>query len=289
MSHSLPRSTQPLSLKTFLQYLGLVLLALLAIGPFLWLLSTALKSGDENIFAYPPQWIPEHPTVENFQGVWNAVPIGLYMLNSFAVAALTVVLNLILSALAAYPLARMNFKGKKVILILILSTMMVPFQVMMIPLFQLMLQLNLSESSGLIPLYLALSLPFAISGFGIFFLRQAMLSIPLALEEAAVLDGCNRLQVLIRVVLPMIRPALATLAIFTFIASWGEFLWPSLLLNDPEHLTLPVGLVQLQGMFSANWRFIAAGTCLSMVPIIVVFLSLQRFFLAGQDAGAVKG
>lgn len=275
--------------KKSLHYAVLVLLVVVAIGPFLWLLSTALKDSAENIFQYPPQLLPQHPTLQNFAEVWGAVPLMAYFWNSLIVAFLTVVLNLLFSLLAAYPLARMRFKGQRTFFFTILATMMIPFQVIMIPLYLIVLQMGLHESAGITSSWLGLALPFAVSGFGIFFIRQALVTLPKDLEESAVLDGCNSFQILFRILLPLISPTLATLAVFTFMASWGEFLWPSIMLSEPTHFTLPVGLVQLQGAFSANWRLIAAGTILSMLPVLVFFLLLQRYFVSGTLAGSVKG
>ncbi|MDX2084665.1 MAG: carbohydrate ABC transporter permease [Candidatus Melainabacteria bacterium] len=271
-----------------LRYGLLLLLTLAAIGPFAWLLSTALKSSGENIFAYPPRWLPEQPTLQNFVKVWQSLPMDRYFFNSLGVGFLTVALNLGFSVLAAYPLARLRFKGQRLALFLVLATMMVPFQVIMIPLYLLLLQLQLTEGHGLLASWLGLALPFAVSGFGIFFVRQALLSLPTALDEAARLDGCNGLQTLWYVLLPPIRPTLATLAVFTFMASWGEFLWPSILISRPENMTLPVGLVQLQGLFSADWRLVAAGTIVSIVPVLVFFIALQRYFVQGVLSGASK-
>lgn len=279
---------------TVLIYGLLILLSLAAIGPFLWLLSTALKSSDENIFSAIPRFIPEHPTLENFSEVMKKLPMWHYFFNSLVVTLLTVILNVVFSVLAAYPLARMQFRGRQAVFALVLSTMMIPFQVLMIPLYLIMLKLGLTDSNpglfgSLVNGWLGLVLPFAVSGFGIFFVRQALMSLPRELEECAVLDGCNSLDVLCRVLLPLIAPTLATLAAFTFMATWGEFLWPSILQSDPQKFLLPLGLIQLQGVFSANWRLIAAGTVLAMIPIIVFFLMLQRYFVSGTLAGSVKG
>ncbi len=177
---------------------------------------------------------------------------------------------------------------------------MIPFQVIMIPLYLMMLKIGLSDYTSLAELFnlpglpplnvwLGLAIPFAVSGFGIFFMRQALVGLPRDLEESAILDGCNSFQVLWRVLVPLVRPNLATLAIFTFMASWGEFLWPGILLSEEHHFTLPVGLVYLQGAFSANWRLVAAGTILSMVPILGFFVVLQRYFVTGSLSGSVKG
>lgn len=276
-------------MKKTIQYVILLFLALLAIGPFLWLLSTALKSPDENIFAYPPQFIPAHPTLDNFASVWQKVPMLWFFINSIVVTLLTIFFNITLSVLAAYPLARMRFKGQGFIFFSILATMMIPFQVLMIPLYLICLKLNMTDSAGIINGWMGLVLPFAISGFGIFFVRQALVTLPKELEESAVLDGCNSVQTLWHILLPLIRPTLATLAVFAFMATWGEFLWPSIILSDPAHFTLPVGLVQLQSAFSSDWKLIAAGTILSMIPVLFFFFALQRYFVSGATSGAVKG
>jgi putative chitobiose transport system permease protein len=168
--------------------------------------------------------------------------------------------------------------------------MLIPFQVVMLPLFLLVMRLGLTHESGWLAGWLGLALPFAISGFGIFFVREALKTLPPDMMEAAVLDGANAVQRLVYVVVPLLKPTLATLAIFTLLASWGEFLWPSIVLSHQEQFTLPLGLVQLQGQFGSDWRLIAAGTLLSMVPVLVLFVLLQHWFLQSNatDAG-VKG
>lgn len=281
-------------MKNLLRYLGLILLALIAVGPFLWLLSTAMKSGTENIFEYPPHFLPQSPTLSNFAEVWQKLPMLDYFLNTIVITVMTVFFNLLFSLLSAYPLARMSFKGRQGIFLLVLATMMIPFHVVMIPLYLFMLKLGLHDSNtGLFGSHmngwLGLVLPFAVSGFGIFFVRQALVSLPKELEECAVLDGCTSVDVLFRVLLPLMLPTMATLAVFTLMSMWGEFLWPSILQSDPKQFVLSVGLVQLQGAFSANWRLIAAGTILSMLPVIVFFVVLQRYFVSGVLAGSVKG
>ncbi|MEM0951451.1 MAG: carbohydrate ABC transporter permease [Cyanobacteria bacterium P01_H01_bin.74] len=271
-----------------LRYMALVLVSALALIPFLWLLSTALKHPSENVFQYPPQFIPETVTIVHFVRIVQELPILNFMGNSIVATALTVGLNLLLSVLTAYPLARFRFKGQKLFFFLVLSTMTIPFQALMIPLYLICLRLNLTDHAGAFAGWLGLALPFAFSGFGVFFVRQALLGLPKSLEESAVLDGCNTAQILWHVLLPLIRPTLATLAVFAFVSAWGEFLWPSLILSKPSHFTLPVGLVQLQSAFSANWKMIAAGTILSMVPIVVFFLAMQRYFVQGIGEGAIK-
>lgn len=278
-----------MKIKNILSHIILISLSILALFPFLWLISTSLKGGGENIFAYPPKFIPTDFTFENYTGVWGKVDFIRYFVNSAIVAGFTVILNLIFSSLAAYPLARMEFKGKKIAFFAILATIMIPFQAIMLPVYLIILKLNLTDTNGVINGYLGLILPFAVSAFGIFLMRQAFLTIPRELEEAAVVDGCNAFQIFYRVLLPMVKPTLAILAIFTFIGSWSEFLWPSIVLTDEKMFTLPVGINNLQGIFSANWRYIAAGSIISIIPIIIFFLSLQRYFVSGQNEGAVKG
>ncbi len=267
----------------------LIFVSLLSIFPFIWLISTSLKGIDENIFAYPPVLMPQQFTWDNYLGVWNKVNFMGYFINSMIVAGLTVFLNLLLSSLAAYPLARMNFAGKKVAFFAILATIMVPFQAIMLPVYLITIKLHLLDSVNNLMGYLGLVMPFAVSAFGIFLMRQAFLAVPKELEEAAIVDGCNVFQVFFKVVLPMVKPTLAVLAIFTFIGSWGEFLWPSIVLTKDAMYTLPVGVNNLQGMFSSNWRFIAAGSILSTIPILIFFLALQKYFISGENDGAVKG
>ena len=273
----------------FLIHLTLIMISLLSIFPFLWLLSTALKGPDENIFQYPPEFFPKFPTWKNFTGVWHQIPFLLYFLNSMIVAGFTVLLNLILSALAAYPLARMEFKGKKIVFYSILATIMIPFQAIMLPVYLIVLKLNMVDSVNNFMGFLGLILPFAVNAFGIFLMRQAFLAIPRELEEAAFVDGCNVFQIWRKILLPMVKPSLAVLAIFTFIGSWGEFLWPSIVLSKKALYTLPVGVNDLQGLFSANWRYIAAGSIIATIPILIFFIAMQKYFISGENEGAVKG
>lgn len=267
----------------------LIFVSLLSIFPFIWLISTSLKGQAENIFAYPPSIIPQDFTFENYIGVWKRVNFIAYFINSMVVAGATVGLNLILSALAGYPLARMQFGGKKFAFFAVLSTIMVPFQAIMLPVYLITLKLHMVDSVNNFMGYLGLVMPFAVSAFGIFLMRQAFLTIPKEMEEAAIVDGCNVFQVFFKVLLPMVKPTLAVLAIFTFIGSWGEFLWPSIVLTKESMYTLPVGVNNLQGIFSSNWRFIAAGSILATIPIVVFFLAMQKYFISGETEGAVKG
>ncbi len=273
----------------FLSHFALIFVSLLSIFPFIWLISTSLKGANENIFAYPPTIIPSDFTWSNYIGVWKKVNFMAYFWNSMIVAGATVVLNLILSSLAAYPLARMKFAGKNFVFFSILATIMIPFQAIMLPVYLITIKLNLMDTVNNFMGFVGLVMPFAVSAFGIFLMRQAFLGIPKEIEEAAIVDGCNVFQVFWKVLMPMVKPSLAVLAIFTFIGSWGEFLWPSIVLTKESMYTLPVGVNNLQGMFSSNWRYIAAGSILSTVPILIFFLAMQKYFISGENEGAVKG
>ncbi|MFN8671847.1 MAG: carbohydrate ABC transporter permease [Candidatus Sericytochromatia bacterium] len=270
-------------LKNSFIYLALVFFSIIFAGPFIWLLSTALKSSEENIFSYPPSFIPEKLTFSNFTEVWNTIPMGTYFINSIIVAIISIVLNLLFSSLAAYPLARMDFKGRNFFFYMILSTMMIPFQVIMIPIFIICMKLNLTNS------YLGVILPTSVSAFGIFLMRQAYLDIPRELEETALIDGCSPFQIWLKILVPLTKPAMATLAVFSFVASWSDFLWPLIIIKDADKYTLPIGISYLAGAFSANWRLISAGAIISIIPILILFLFLQKFFISGATEGAVKG
>jgi putative chitobiose transport system permease protein len=263
-----------------------VLLGAIAFGmlfPLLWLVSTSFKSPSEDIFQFPPQLLPSQPTFQNFLTVWQTNPFGQYLWNSTIVAVLTVSLNLLFCSLAAYPLARLNFRGRDLIFTLVVSTIMIPFQIVMIPLFVLTVQLGLRNT------YLGIIFPSLASAFGIFLLRQAFQGVPKELEEAARMDGCSELGLWWNVMLPAVRPALVTLAIFVFIGSWSDFLWPLIVLDRPEYYTLPLGVATLAGTFSLDWRLIAAGSVISIAPVILFFLFMQRYIVPTDTSSGVKG
>jgi putative chitobiose transport system permease protein len=258
-------------------------IALIMLTPLFWLVSTSLKSPTENIFQFPPQFIPQQPTFENFIRVWQTNPFGQYLFNSTLVAVLTVGLNLLLCSLAAYPLARLDFRGREVLFATVVSTIMIPFQIVMIPLYVLTVNLGLQNT------YLGVILPAIASAFGIFLLRQAFQGVPKELEEAARMDGCSELGIWWFVMLPSIRPALVTLAIFVFIGSWSDFLWPLIVLKDPELYTLPLGVATLASTFSLDWRLIAAGSVISIAPILLFFLVMQHYIIPTETGSGVKG
>ncbi len=275
--------TQTQLWKNIWMYVLLVSIAFVMLFPLLWLIGTAFKSSTENIFQFPPQLFPRQPTFQNFIRVWESNPFGQYLFNSTVVAVLTVSLNLLFCSLAAYPLARLEFQGKDLIFTGVVSTIMIPFQIVMIPLYILVVQLGLRNT------YLGVIFPDIASAFGIFLLRQAFQSVPKELEEAARMDGCSELGLWWNVMLPAIRPALVTLAIFVFIGSWSDFLWPLIVLDRPEYYTLPLGVASLAGTFSLDWRLIAAGSVISIAPILLLFLFMQRYIVPTETGSGVKG
>jgi putative chitobiose transport system permease protein len=265
-------------------YALLSAIALLMLLPLVWLFSTALKAPTEDIFRFPPQLLPTQPTLQNFVKVWRTIPFGRYLLNSTLIALLTVGLNLVFCALAAYPLARLEFRGREAIFTTIVATILIPFQIVMIPLYILTVQLKLYNT------YLGVIFPAIASAFGIFLLRQAFQGVPKELEEAARMDGCSELGLWWYVMIPAIRPALVTLAIFVFIGSWSDFLWPLIVLKPgSDFYTLPLGVAALSGTFSLDWRLIAAGSVISIVPILLFFVVMQQYIVPTETGSGVKG
>ena len=266
-----------------LQLTLLLLLALVVLLPLVWLVSTSLKGPAENIFTSPPALLPSQPSLAAYGQLFAANPMLTYLRNSALVSALAVLANLLFCSLAAYPLARLRFRGRGLVLALVVATILIPFQVVMIPLYLLMVQLGLRNSLW------ALILPQAATAFGIFLLRQSFLGVPVELEEAARIDGCSPLGEWWNVMIPAARSDLITLAMFVFIGSWSDFLWPLIILDDPGLYTLPLGLQQLASSFSLDWRLVAAGSVVSILPVLLLFILLQRFILPNASGDAVKG
>jgi len=266
-----------------LQLVLLLFLALVMLMPLLWLLSTSLKGAAEDIFSSPPGLLPLQPSLAAYFTLFRQSPMFQYLINSSLVSGFSVVANLLFCSLAAYPLARMKFRGRGLALVLVIATILIPFQVVMIPLYVLMVQLGLRNT------LLALILPNAATAFGIFLLRQSFLAVPLELEEAARMDGCSPIGEWWNVLIPAAKADLITLGMFVFIGTWGDFLWPLVILDDPNLYTLPLGLQQLSSSFSLDWRLLAAGSIVSILPVLIMFIILQRFILPSASGDAVKG
>ncbi len=264
-------------------YIVLVLIAAITIYPFLWVFFTSFKGVNDPITSVPPQLIPNDPTIANYVRVWDQLPIPWFFANSILVSISTVIFNLLICGLAAYPLAKMKFKGRDAIFYLILATFAIPSQLTAIPSY--VLAVNVFKYYDSI---LSLIFPSLATAFNIFMLRQAIKSVPNDLIEAAKMDGASELRVWWSILLPVIRPSLATAAIFTFVNQWNDFFWPSLMLHTRTHMTLQVGLISLQGMFASDPRGVAAGITMTVIPIIIFFVTLQKYFVRGLG-GAVKG
>ena len=278
----------------------LIFVSILSIFPFIWLLSTSLKGAGENIFAYPPTIVPKDFTFANYIGVWHKVDLMRYFVNSMVVAGGTVLLNLILSSLAGYPLARMEFKGKKIAFFSILATIMVPFQAIMLPVYLITLKLHLVDSVNDTMGFIGLVMPFAVSAFGIFLMRQAFMTIPREMEEAAIVDGATEFQVLSKVYIPMSKSTIATVALFFGISRWNGYFWArQMISNSNEHplmvyirlmleeYTDPAVMSGWNEAFASDSMIYALIVC-SIVPILVIYPFIQKYFAKGVNVGGVK-
>lgn len=268
-------------IKRTLFYSVLILGAFIMLIPFLWMLSTSLKNKGATM-VFPPEFIPKEPTMENYRNVIESFPMLRFLFNSLLVAGLTTLGQIIFSSMAAYAFSRMQFKGRDSLFLLYLATMMVPAQVTMIPQFILIKQFNWLDS------YQGLIIPTMFGVFGTFLMRQAMLSIPRELEEAAFMDGASHFKVFINVCLPLVKPTVATLGIFTFMASWNNFLWPLIVVNSKELATLPLGLSLLEGRWGTDWGLMMSGVVISVVPILIVYLFAQKYFIQGMTMSGMK-
>lgn len=256
--------------------------ALVMLFPFAWMVATSLTA-DANLFATPPQLIPDPIVTDSYRRLLTDLPLARWMFNSVAVAVVTTVLQVITSAMAAYAFTRFTFRGREALFSLYIATMMVPIQVLLVPLFIEM------RSLGLVDSYPALILPLIASPFGVFLLRQSLLTLPRELEEAAFVDGASHWTVFTRIVLPNAKPALATFGVFAFMASWNSFLWPLVIINSESMMTLPLGLATLQGRFTTEWNLVMAGSTLSVLPIVAVYLVAQRYVVQGVALSGLKG
>ncbi len=267
-------------------YAVLVVAALVMIVPFYWTLSTSFKlPGD----VFSGNVIPNPFTLENYQDVFRRLPFATYFLNSVIVSASIVGLNVIFGTAAAYAFAKLRFPGRDLLFFVFLLTLMVPFQVNLIPLYRIMVELHKAIPAIGVDTYFGLIAPSAISVFGIFLMRQFLRSIPDEILESARMDGASEWRILRSIVFPLAAPGMATLAIFTFIGAWNDFLWPLIVTNSEGMRTLPVGLALLARRNTVVWGQTMAGTVVAVAPMVVIFLVLQRRFIEGLTAGSVKG
>jgi multiple sugar transport system permease protein len=248
--------------------------------PFLWMVSTSLAS-DVDVFATPPRLLNSDPS--SYRRLLADFPIARWALNSAVVAVVGTTLQVLTSAMAAYGFARLRFRGRDALFALYLTTLMVPFQVLVVPLF------IETRMLGLVDSFAALLLPSIAWPFGVFLFRQAFLALPSELEEAAFVEGAGHWTVFWRIVVPLSKPVLATGIVLAFMGIWNAFLWPLVAVNSPELMTLPLGLANLQGRFVTQWNLVLAGATLSVIPIVAVYLFVQRYVIEGVASTGIKG
>jgi multiple sugar transport system permease protein len=274
------------AIRKFFVYFLLALGALCMIGPFMWMLTTSLKEASE-VFTYQKvwwkEWIPTSFVWDNYIAPWRVVPFMRFYLNSILVAVLVTAAQVATSAMAAYAFARLNFPGRDKIFFGYLATMMVPGAVTMIPVFILL------RYMGWIDTYKALIFPAAFTAYGTFLLRQFFLTLPKDLEDAAKIDGCSYAGIFLRIILPLSKPAIATLTTFTFMGTWMSFMWPLIVLNTHTKFTLPVGLAYFQSLHHTDWTLLMAASVMFVAPILAVFVLNQRFFVEGIKLTGIKG
>ncbi|MCM3478557.1 carbohydrate ABC transporter permease [Caldibacillus thermoamylovorans] len=267
--------------KKILIYLLMVAITIITVGPFLYTLFIALKSPSQGIY---DGFFPKDPSIVNFIDAFKKTDFGIYLWNTIIVTVIAVPLNIIFSSLAGYALARIDFRGRSIVMTLIISTMTVPFQLYMAPLYKIAGELGLRNTHiGLTILQIA-------TAFGIYFMRQAFLNVPKELEESAYLDGANRFQVWLKVAMPLVKPTIISLAIYTFTFTWSDYLWPLINTTDSSMYTLSIGLAQMSQNFDGgNLKLISAASILTTLPSLLIFIWLQKYFISGATEGAVKG
>ncbi len=264
------------------RHLLLVPISALMLVPLAWMLVTSIQTLPESRH-FPPHLIPSGIHWSNYPDAWNAAPFGRFYINSLAVTLASVGGNLLFCSLAGYAFARLRFVGSSVLFVVLLATLMVPFQVTMIPTFLIVKHLGLINSLG------ALIAPNLVTPFGIFMLRQFFRTLPIELEEAARMDGCSRLGVLFRIVIPLSAPALATLAIVIFLWTWNDFLWPLIAISSPNESTVQLGLASFQGAHQTNWPLLMAGNVMALAPMLILFIAAQRYFVQSLASTGLKG
>jgi multiple sugar transport system permease protein len=261
-------------------HLVLVPAALLMASPLIWMLVTSLSTLPET--RHLPPTLPHSLHWHNFVDAWTGSPFGRWMLNSLIVSTTCVASNLVLCSLAGYAFARLRFPGSRIAFIATLATLMVPFQVVMIP------TLLIVKSLHLVDTLPALIVPNLVTPFGIYLLRQFFLSLPVELEEAAIIDGAGRLRILRSILLPLMGPPLSTVAVLTFLSVWNDFLWPLVVTSSPDTMTVQLGLATFQSAHFTDWPLLMAGTLMSQLPVLILFVIGQRFFVSSIATTGIK-
>lgn len=274
-------------IRQLISYVILSLVTITMIAPFMWMVTTSLKEPGQVFEAFKAEWwrdwIPMNFVWENYVKAWKVVPFARFYFNSIFVAVVTTFGQVATSSMAAYAFSRLNFPGREKLFTSYLATMMIPGAVTMIPVFILLRMLGWVDS------YKALILPGIFTAYGTFMLRQFFLTLPKDLEDAAMIDGCSYAGIFWRIILPLSKPALATLTTFTFMGTWMNFMWPLIVVNSQELFTLPVGLAYFQSLHTTDWTLLMAGSLMMLLPILIVFIFCQRFFVEGIKLTGIKG
>jgi multiple sugar transport system permease protein len=271
--------------RLLLPYAALILLTVAFIAPLLWMLSTSLKPLPQTT-QFPPNWIPREFSAKGYSTILTTssqTPVLRWLVNSLVAASAHAVLVLFTASMAAYALARMNFRGKNILFAGIIATLFIPQFVFLMPNYLIV------DTLGWLDTLLAVIVPGAAGAFGVFFLRQFFLSLPQELEEAALIDGANRYQIFLRIILPLSRAPLATLAVLSFLTNWNDFLWPTYVLFSPQNLILQPGLAILQGAYNVQYNVIMAGGVIASIPVLVLYLFAQRYIIEGVSRSGLKG
>ncbi len=266
----------------WLAHILLGFLSLMALFPFLWMVATSFKQTTV-LFRWPPEFIPRSPTTANYVSLWTQSDFVYWMKNSVIISAVVTTISLLFNSMAAYSFAKRSFPGRDILFLLVLGTLMVPGQVTLVPVFLLISKLKWVNT------YQAMILPLVAGPFGIFLMRQYMVTIPDALIDAARIDGCSEFGIFTGIILPLVKPALAALAVFAFQVSWNSFLLPLVVTTTSKMRTLPVGLAVYQAQFTTQWGLVMAGATLTMIPVLVFFLLFQRYFVEGLALTGIKG
>ncbi|MGO7990530.1 carbohydrate ABC transporter permease [Rhizobium leguminosarum] len=270
------------TLKSVAIYAIVIAVTLIMLMPFAWMLSASLKLS-RDVFAFPIEWIPSEPQWHNYVDIWTKIPLALFSYNTSKLTIIVTLLQLLTSSFAAYAFAKLNFPYKNTLFLGYIATIAMPWQVYMVPQFLLMREFGLNNT------HLALICLQAFTAFGVFLMRQFYMSIPTELCEAARIDGMNEYQIWARIMLPLSKPALSTLTIFTFVTTWNDFLGPMIYLTKTELKTVQIGLRMFISQYSAEYGLIMAASVVALIPVLVVFLSLQRFFVEGIASTGLKG
>lgn len=271
-----------IKLSRIILYAALILITVAMFVPFAWMLSASLKL-DKDVFTFPIDWIPNNPRWQNYLDIWRKIPLGVFVLNTTKLTVIVTILQLLTSSFAAYAFAKLEFKHRNLLFLAYIATIAVPWQVYMVPQFMMMRSFGLNDS------HLAIICLQAFSAFGVFLMRQFYQSIPDELCEAARIDGMSEYKIYSKIMLPLSKPAMSTLLIFTFVGTWNDFLGPMIYLKTESKKTIQIGLRMFISQYSSEYGLIMAASVLSLIPVLIVFLALQKYFVEGIASTGIKG